>query len=107
MVDVEGNIPYLFYNPGAVGTNNLLTEAIPYPNTPKHDLSTSMKDNEFDLKAMFQKANEFFSKMGLIEIPQSFWNNSIFEKPADGKNISCDATSWDFYNGKVNSKKVI
>ena len=60
-----------------------------------------MQENEFDLKAMFQKANEFFSKMGLIEIPQSFWNNSIFEKPDDGKNISCDATSWDFYDGKV------
>ena len=63
-----------------------------------------MQENEFDLKTMFQKANEFFSKMGLIEIPQSFWNNSIFEKPDDGKNISCDATSWDFYDGKVTRK---
>ena len=63
-----------------------------------------MQENEFDLKTMFQKANEFFSKMGLIEIPQSFWNNSIFEGPDDGKNTSCDATSWDFYDGKVTRK---
>ena len=81
--------------------NNLLTEAIPYPNTPKQDLSSSMKEKEFDLKAMFQNANEFFSKMGLIDIPKSLWNNSIFEQLGDGKNISCDATSWDFYDGKV------
>ena len=48
-----------------------------------------------------QNANEFFSKMGLIDIPKSLWNNSIFEQLGDGKNISCDATSWDFYDGKV------
>ena len=101
VVNTEGKIPYLFFIPEVVGMNNLLTEAIPYPNTPKQDLSSSMKEKEFDLKAMFQNANEFFSKMGLIDIPKSLWNNSIFEQLGDGKNISCDATSWDFYDGKV------
>ena len=101
VVDIEGTIPYLFYIPAAVGTNNLLTEAIPYPNIPKQDLSNSMKQNGFDVKKMFQSANEFFIRMGLINIPPSIWNNSIIQKPDDEKNISCQATSWDFYDGKV------
>ena len=107
MVDIEGTIPYLFYIPAAVGTNNLLTEAIPYPNNFKQDLSNSMREKQFDVNTMLQTANDLFLKMGLMDVPPSFWNNSILQKPVDEKNLPCQATSWDFYDGKVILKEII
>lgn len=32
-------------------------------------------------------------------MPQSFWKNSILEKPND-REIICHASAWDFYNGE-------
>ena len=31
---------------------------------------------------------------------QEFWSGSIIEKPADGRDLVCHASAWDFYNGK-------
>ena len=46
---------------------------------------------------MFETAEEFFTSLGLIEMPPEFWNNSIIEKPED-RDIVCHASAWDFYN---------
>jgi hypothetical protein len=29
-----------------------------------------------------------------------FWSGSILEKPEDGRELTCHASAWDFYNGK-------
>ena len=34
---------------------------------------------------MFEKAEEFFTSMGLSPMPKAFWEGSILEKPADGR----------------------
>jgi peptidyl-dipeptidase A len=49
---------------------------------------------------LFRVSEEFFTSLGLDPMPDSFWHNSILEKPNDNREINCHASAWDFYNGK-------
>lgn len=49
---------------------------------------------------IFQLADEFFTSLNLEPMPETFWNNSILEKPKDGRDLVCHASAWDFYDGK-------
>lgn len=49
---------------------------------------------------MFEKAEDFFTSMGLDPMPSTFWEGSILEKPSDGRELTCHASAWDFYNKK-------
>ena len=49
---------------------------------------------------MFQLGEEFFVSLGFERLPQTFWNHSIFEKPADGREMTCHASAWDMCDGK-------
>lgn len=33
-------------------------------------------------------------------VPDLFWENSILEKPDDGREMVCHASAWDFYDGE-------
>ena len=48
---------------------------------------------------MFRVAEEFFTSLGLIEMPDKFWEKSMLEKP-EGREVVCHASAWDFYNRK-------
>lgn len=48
---------------------------------------------------MFELSEEFFTSLGLIEMPQEFWDESMIEKP-DDRDVVCHASAWDFYNQK-------
>ena len=49
---------------------------------------------------MFRMSDQFFTSLGLIPMTPEFWNRSILEKPADGRDLVCHASAWDFYDGK-------
>jgi len=49
---------------------------------------------------MFEESDRFFTSLGLIPMPQEFWDKSMIEKPADGREVVCHASAWDFYNRK-------
>ncbi|CAL1537549.1 unnamed protein product, partial [Lymnaea stagnalis] len=49
---------------------------------------------------LFKTADDFFKSLGMIQMPESFWNKSLFEKPTDGREVICHASAWDFGNGK-------
>ena len=49
---------------------------------------------------MFEKADDFFQSMGMDPMPPKFWSGSILEKPKDGRELTCHASAWDFYNGE-------
>lgn len=49
---------------------------------------------------MFQEAEKFFTSMGLLSTPPEFWENSMMERPTDGREVECHASAWDFYNRK-------
>ena len=47
---------------------------------------------------MFELSDDFFASLGLIPMPQEFWDHSMIEKPDDGRDVVCHASAWDFYN---------
>ena len=47
---------------------------------------------------MFEESDRFFTSLGLIPMPQEFWDKSMIEKPADGREVVCHASACDFYN---------
>jgi len=49
---------------------------------------------------MFHLADQFFVSLGLERVPQLFWENSMLEKPKDGRKVVCHASAWDFFNGR-------
>jgi hypothetical protein len=48
---------------------------------------------------MFKLAEEFFTSVNLSAMPDTFWQNSILQKPED-RELICHASAWDFYDGK-------
>jgi len=48
---------------------------------------------------MFQISDEFFTSLGMIPVPQEFWEESMIEKPID-RNVDCQASAWEFCNGR-------
>lgn len=48
---------------------------------------------------MFQEANIFLTSLGLLSAPPDFWIKSMLERPADGREVECHASSWNFYKG--------
>lgn len=53
----------------------------------------------YNANRMFLVAEEFFTSLGLKEMPPEFWNGSMLTKP-DDREVVCHASAWDFYNRK-------
>ena len=99
-VDPHGPIPaHLLGNMWAQSWNNIANILIPYPDKPSIDVSEEMVKQGWTAKIMFDKADEFFQSMGLPPMTDAFWKGSIIEKPKDGRELTCHASAWDFYNG--------
>ena len=80
--------------------NNLYSILVPFPDKPSLDPSEAMAEKGYDVLKMFQTGNEFYTSMGLFPVPDTFWNQSMLEKP-DDRDVVCHATAWDFYDAKV------
>ena len=72
----------------------------PFPGKAAIDPSDNMKQQNYTALKMFQAADNFYTDLGLISVPQSFWNRSMLVKPDDGREVICHATAWDFYDGQ-------
>jgi len=99
IVGKTGALPaHLMGNMWAQSWGNLGDILRPFPDKPSIDVTEEMKTQGWTPKIMFQKAEDFFVSMGLNPMPQKFWEGSIIEKPADGRELTCHASAWDFYN---------
>ncbi|KAB7494923.1 Angiotensin-converting enzyme [Armadillidium nasatum] len=78
---------------------NIYDILVPYPNKTSIDVSETMVNQGYTPKIMFKKADDFFASLGLERVPDSFWNNSLLEKPS-GRDLVCHANAWDFSDGK-------
>ena len=54
----------------------------------------------YDAVKIFQQSDAFFVSLGLEPMPESFWTDSMLEKPDDGREVVCHASAWDFRNGQ-------
>lgn len=63
-------------------------------------------DNHVALE-MVRSAENFYKSMGMGELPESFWSNSMFIKPRD-RDVVCHASAWDMnMEGDVRIKMCI
>ena len=53
----------------------------------------------YTAKDLYRLAESFFASMGFDKLPESFWEDSVFERPKD-RLVSCQALPWDFKDGK-------
>ncbi|XP_075631437.1 angiotensin-converting enzyme [Balearica regulorum gibbericeps] len=100
-INLKGPIPaHLLGNMWAQSWSNIFDLVIPFPDATKVDATPAMKQQGWTPKKMFEESDRFFTSLGLIPMPQEFWDKSMIEKPADGREVVCHASAWDFYNRK-------
>ena len=102
IIDIKGKIPASALSDiWELSWKNSYTDVVLYPKTRNLDVSSAMKDQGYNVEKMFKCADDFFVGMGLKSVQNSFWNNSMLEKPQDGRKVVCHPSAWDFYDGKV------
>ena len=56
-----------------------------------------LQKKNLDPKTMVKYGEGFFTSMGFPPLPQTFWERSLFTKPAD-RDVVCHASAWDIDN---------
>ncbi|XP_041460863.1 angiotensin-converting enzyme-like [Lytechinus variegatus] len=98
-INLRGPIPaHIVGNMWAQTWGGLYDICKPFPNKARVDVTKSMVEKNYTTSKMFEMANEFFTSLGLISVPTSFWNDSMFVRPTHGRSVNCHPSAWDFYN---------
>lgn len=96
IVNITQPIPiHLLGNMWGQQWNDVADLVIPYPNKPTLDVTDEMHRQNYTPLKMFQMGDEFFTSMNMTKLPEQFWENSILEKPTDGRELICHASAWD------------
>jgi peptidyl-dipeptidase A len=66
----------------------------PYKGEAALDVTKKIKQKKIDEKAMVRLGESFFTSLGLDPLPSTFWDRSLFKKPAD-RDVVCHASAWD------------
>lgn len=59
-----------------------------------YDVTELLKAKSYDWRKMVQTGEGFYSSLGLAPLPATFWERSLFVKPAD-REVLCHASAWD------------
>uniref|UniRef100_H0XMC6 Angiotensin-converting enzyme n=1 Tax=Otolemur garnettii TaxID=30611 RepID=H0XMC6_OTOGA len=98
VIDLRGPIPaHLLGNMWAQSWVNILDLVLPFPKKTPEDITKIMKGQHWKPEKMFQEAEKFFTSLGLLSAPPNFWQNSMLERPTDGREVECHASAWNFY----------
>jgi peptidyl-dipeptidase A len=58
------------------------------------DLTKILVERKTDPKGMVKYGENFFKSLGFAPLPETFWERSLFTKPAD-RDVVCHASAWD------------
>jgi peptidyl-dipeptidase A len=58
------------------------------------DLTSILVQRKTDPKGMVKYGENFFISLGFAPLPETFWERSLFTKPAD-RDVVCHASAWD------------
>jgi peptidyl-dipeptidase A len=100
VVPAEGPIPaHLLGNLWAQSWENIYPLVAPPGADPGYDLTEILKRRNTDAKQMVRYGERFFTSLGFAPLPETFWERSLFVKPAD-REVVCHASAWsiDFVN---------
>jgi len=95
MVPPNGPIPaHLLGNIWTQEWNNVY-DLMDSPKSPQSfDLTKILQDRKTDARGMVRYGEAFFTSLGFAPLPKTFWERSLFTKPAD-RDVVCHASAWD------------
>lgn len=65
------------------------------PKPPQsYDLGKILQERKTDARGMVKYGENFFESLGFAPLPRTFWERSLFTKPAD-RDVVCHASAWD------------
>ena len=95
VVPPNGPIPaHLLGNIWAQEWNNVYDLMDSPKPSQSFDLTKILVDRKTDPKGMVKYGENFFISLGFAPLPPTFWERSLFTKPAD-REVVCHASAWD------------
>ncbi len=73
---------------------NVYSDLAPPSKGKALDVTKLLKDADYNALKMVKTGEEFFTSMGFAPLPDTFWERSLFVKPAD-REVVCHASAWD------------
>lgn len=90
----EGPIPaHLLGNMWAQSWGNI-RDIVGVDESKTTDITKLLKNAKYDSKKMVNTAENFFVSLGMPQLPKSFYERSLFDKPRD-REVVCHASAWD------------
>jgi peptidyl-dipeptidase A len=94
----DGLIPaHLLGNLWAQEWGNIYPLVAPADSSQGYDLTELLKEHKVNELGMVHEAEGFFTSLGFPPLPKTFWERSLFLKPAD-RDVVCHASAWDVDN---------
>jgi peptidyl-dipeptidase A len=94
-VPANGPIPaHLLGNIWAQDWSNLYDIVAPPQTGPRVSLTDELKRRKVTPVEMARYGERFFTSIGFEPLPQTFWERSLFVKPAD-RDVVCHASAWN------------
>ena len=98
VVPPDGPIPaHLLGNPWAQEWGNTYDLLGVQEDKGGINVTELLKKKNLDAKGMVKYGEGFFTSMGFAPLPPTFWQRSLFTKPAD-RDVVCHASAWDVDN---------
>jgi len=95
LVPAQGAIPaHLLGNIWSQEWNNVYDLMDSPKPLQSYDLTKILQDRKTDAKGMVKYGENFFVSLGFAPLPKTFWERSLFTKPAD-RDVVCHASAWD------------
>ena len=95
VVPPDGPIPaHLLGNPWAQEWGNVYDLLGVQEEKGGVNVTELLKKKNLDPKGMVRYGEGFFTSMGFAPLPPTFWERSLFSKPAD-RDVVCHASAWD------------
>ena len=90
---------HLLGNMWAQDWANLYDLLEPYSGVAELDIDKALEEQNYTPQQMVRSAEQFYVSLGLPELPGTFWERSLFIKPAD-REVICHASAWGLEGGK-------
>ena len=98
---------HLLGNMWAQDWANVYSLVEPYKGASSIDVTAAIRRQKRDWKWMVKTSEAFFTSLGMNELPETFWERSLFTKPRD-REVVCHASAWDVtYSGDLRIKMCI
>jgi peptidyl-dipeptidase A len=85
---------HLLGNMWAQSWSNVYDLVAPPDADPGYDLTERLRAEGYDALEMVRTGERFFSSLGFEPLPSTFWERSLFTKPAD-RDVVCHASAWN------------